>query len=134
TQMTQTAADANASPATYLTDDLFRTATAAEGVSDQDRAEAERIIAKGVAAGQLADDDRVYLSGLITDRTGVSAADADARITNALMQQKEDARNAVKASLAICLSLLLGAFIASAAGALGGMHRDTYYETGKFRV
>jgi hypothetical protein len=41
---------------------------------------------------------------------------------------------AAGASFAICLTLLLGAFIASLAGALGGAHRDVFYEHGRFSL
>jgi hypothetical protein len=43
------------------------------------------------------------------------------------------ASGVVAASVLVCLSLLIGAFIASVAGALGGRHRDKHYATGSLR-
>src|SRR5690606_26120798 len=87
------------------------------------------------AAGEVSADDRAYLGQLVAARTGLPAADATARV-DAVIAQAEQARvtaqeaadAARKAgatySLLGALSLIVGAFIASAAAALGGRQRD----------
>ena len=81
--------------------------------------------------------DKTYLAQLVAARTGLSQADAEKRVDDVIAQEKgaelkarEAADAARKAgaylSLFIGLSMLIGAFIASAAGALGGSQRDEY--------
>jgi len=75
------------------------------------------------------------LAKLIAARTGISQQDAEKRIDDAMAQIKtaeektkqaaNEARKAsAKASFYLFFSMLIGAFIASAAGALGGRQRD----------
>ena len=122
---------------------LFRSATVPAGtngiavpvsISMQDRAESQRIIAMGVVNRQIPDNDRNYLVQLIVSRTGIPAIEAETRIDNAISEGRLMAGNDARASIYICLSLTIGAFIASVAGALGGIHRDVHYETGKLRL
>jgi hypothetical protein len=120
----------NFSMASSVGDSLFRSASPSASVTDQDRAESRRIIVRGVRDGQIPEADRNYLAELVADRTGVSVADADARIAAALARQKTAVSNAARVAFFTALSLLIGAFIAAAAGALGGIHRDAHYETG----
>jgi len=74
------------------------------------------------------DDDRAYLAQLVSERTGMSQADAEARVDQVVTEAKEAADTARKAaataSIITALSLLVGAFIAAVAGALGGHYRD----------
>ncbi|AZO40886.1 hypothetical protein EJ076_06950 [Mesorhizobium sp. M7D.F.Ca.US.005.01.1.1] len=125
----------------YLVDSLFRPADPSKltAVSpDGDAAaigQASRILVASAAAGEISADDRTYLSQLVAARTGLSEADAKARV-NALVAKVQDAK--VKAQQAAdtarkgsatfallgALSLVIGAFIASAAAALGGRQRD----------
>ena len=99
------------------------------------RAEGGRIIATGIAKGSLDAADRTYLAKLIASRTGISQQDAEKRIDDVLTQMKaaeEKAKQAADAarkasastSFFLFFSMLIGAFIASAAGALGGRKRD----------
>ena len=125
----------------YLVDSLFRPADAsklAAANADSDAAavgQASRILVASAAAGEISADDKTYLSQLVAARTGLSEADAKARV-DALVAKVEDAK--VKAQQAAdtarkgsatfallgALSLVIGAFIASAAAALGGRQRD----------
>jgi hypothetical protein len=79
--------------------------------------------------------DRSYLAQLVSARTGRPAADAQQRVDDVLGQidqakakAKETADKARKAgittTLLMVLSLFVGAFVASAAAALGGRRRD----------
>jgi hypothetical protein len=103
-------------------------------VSPQDLAEGHRVLDMSVTAGQVPDEDRAYLAQLIAARTGISQPAAQARIDDAMNREKADLDKARKASsaasFALCIALLIGAFVASVAGALGGAHRDVHYEHG----
>ncbi len=92
---------------------------------------------KAVATGQISPADRDYLSQLIAARTGIAPADAQRRIDDAFAQlnaaatkarEAADAarKAAATASIFIALSMLIGAFIACAAAALGGHERDLH--------
>jgi hypothetical protein len=108
------------------------------GLSDQDmRAEAATILAQGATGNGVSPTDSAYLAQLVSARTGLAPADAQARVQNVLDQeqaaitkvkQAADATRKASAAAAIYtfISLLIGAFIASVAGAIGGRLRDTY--------
>ncbi|MGO4115485.1 hypothetical protein ACC786_15255 [Rhizobium ruizarguesonis] len=137
-----TAASSTAStsdlPTAYFTDALLRPEQARAGATSDDAsatAEVSRILLNGAAAGQIADDDKAYLATIVSARTGLSEADARTRVDTVLKRiddakvaaQKaaDDARKAASTmALLGALSLLIGAFIASAAAAFGGSQRD----------
>ncbi|MEF0941212.1 hypothetical protein [Rhizobium sp. BR 362] len=122
----------------YFTDVLLRPEqnrtrnTADENAS---AAEISRILLNGAAQGQISDDDKNYLATIVASRTGLSEADAKARV-DAVLKRIDDAKTAaqktaeqarktaVTTTLLGSLSLIVGAFIASAAAALGGRQRD----------
>jgi hypothetical protein len=130
---------ADSEPMGYFVDTLFRAppATAetapspAAAISQENRtgarAESGRILARALTT-DLPPEDRTYLAQVIAAQTGLSPTDAEARIDQVVTgakQQADDAREAAGALAFItALSLLIGAFVASAAGALGGRHRD----------
>lgn len=138
-------ASANAGSAdnatSYLVDSLFRPADPtklAAANPDSDTAavgQASRILIASAAAGEISADDKTYLSQLVAARTGLAEADAKARV-DALVAKVEDAKVKAKqaadtarkgsATFALlgALSLVIGAFVASAAAALGGRQRD----------
>jgi len=135
---TQAVASQTSGDTGYFLDILFRKDQPDTNVSSQDaRAEGGRILAKSVANGALDPADRTYLAKLIAARTGVPQQDAEKRIDDAMAQIKaaeEKAKQAAdatrkasaKASFYLFFSMLIGAFIASAAGALGGRQRDEF--------
>lgn len=109
------------------------------GLSDHDLdAQANTILAVSAAnGGQLSPQDNAYLVQLVSERTGLSTPDAQARVDEVMAQEKmtitkakqyADAARKASAGVAIYtfVSLLIGAFIASVAGAVGGRLRDTY--------
>jgi hypothetical protein len=118
----------------YTVAKLFRPAgEASAGATAPDaRREAATIVAHDYATGILSSDDRAFLAAMLTAR-GASAGEADRRL-NALegsLQQDRDRaeamrKTAAKAALLATLSLLIGAFIASVAGAMGGRMRDAH--------
>lgn len=103
--------------------------------SEQDTMQASRILVASAASGEVSAADRTYLSQLVAARTGLSETDAQARVDamlasvyDAKVKAQEVADTARKASatfaLVAALSLVIGAFIASAAATLGGKQRD----------
>ena len=121
----------------YFVDALLRPADPARPVEGgvQASAEVSRILLAAAASGEMEADDRAYLEKLVAARTGLTPADAKARVDAVLkladetaQQAKQAAQTARKAgatfALVGALSLFIGAFIASAAAALGGRLRD----------
>jgi hypothetical protein len=108
------------------------------GLSDQEtRAQAATILAQGATGAGVSQTDSAYLAQLVSGRTGLAPADAQARVNDVLSQEqaaitkaKQVADSARKASALAAIytfiSLLIGAFIASVAGAIGGRLRDAY--------
>ncbi|WP_442582084.1 hypothetical protein ACSBOB_09005 [Mesorhizobium sp. ASY16-5R] len=133
----------------YFVDTLFRPSDPARlavpGVEGDANAaaQASRILLAGAAAGDLSADDKTYLGQLVAARTGLSEADATARVDAVIAQAQQakvktqeaaDTARKAAATFALvgALSLIVGAFIASAAAALGGKQRDdeeTVYRT-----
>jgi hypothetical protein len=122
----------------YDVDMLFRSAHPDTKPAMTDgNAEATRILEKGLSAGDVPAADRSYLVELVAVRTGISKDDAQKRVDEVIAQVKaadlkarqaaDSARKAAaKASIVIALAMLIGAFIASAASALGGHERDLH--------
>jgi len=131
-------------PVEYYVDLMFRPpadsssaaspAAASQNAADP-RTEASRILLMSLASSSMPATDRNYLAQLVSIRTGRTAADAQQHVTGVLAQieqvkakAKETADAARKAgistSLFMVLSLIIGAFVASAAAALGGRVRD----------
>jgi hypothetical protein len=120
----------------YFLDTLFRKDQPDANAPPQEvRSEASRILARSIANGSLDPGDRTYLAKLVAARTGISQQDAEKRIDDTVAQMKaaEDkakqaadaARKAsAQASFYLFFSMLIGAFIASTAGAIGGRQRD----------
>lgn len=125
----------------YFVDSLFRpadparlAAPGAEGNAEA-TAQATRILVTSAAAGQVSDEDKTYLAQLVAARTGLSEAEAKTRVDAVLAKADEarakakeaaDAARKASATFALlgALSLVIGAFIASVAAALGGSQRD----------
>jgi hypothetical protein len=123
----------------YGLDKLFRGASSGAGgqVSTDPRVEAAHIAANAWSTGAVPDADRNYLAELVAARTGLSAADARARVDefiagvqDAVTKVKAEAdaarKAAAQAAIFTALSMLVGAFIASVSAALGGRLRDEH--------
>jgi len=128
-------------PTGYLVDSLLRPAdparlAAAGADGDQAAAaQASRILAMGAIQGEVTPEDRTYLASLVAARTGLAQPEAQARVEAFLtkasewkakaQQAADDARKAsATAAILAALSMAIGAFIASVAGAMGGRQRD----------
>jgi hypothetical protein len=139
------AADASAASGTAASNSTVTPSAAGmapnAGAGDAGRttAEAGRIFANGIASGSLSPEDTKYAGQLVAQRTGMSQADAEKRVTDtfARIQTKmKDAEAAARdaadkarktsayAALWIFVSLLIGAFIASLSATYGGRRRD----------
>lgn len=136
----------------YWADSLFRKAVAAEpglatGMPSNPQRDAglpstgetARILATSVANGSLSVEDSAYLAQLVSQRTGLSQVEAQARVTQTfsnlqgkLLAAKDTAQKAADAArkasayaaLWLFVSLLIGAFVASFAATRGGRQRD----------
>ncbi|RWB50827.1 hypothetical protein [Mesorhizobium sp.] len=126
----------------YYVDALFRPAdpTKPLGANPESdaavTAQASRILLASAAnGGELTADDSAYLAQLVAARTGLSQADAKARVdamaakvrdAKVKAQQAADTARKAGATFALlgALSMVVGAFIASVAAALGGRQRD----------
>lgn len=124
----------------YFVDSLFRpanpAAAPANGQNDNSAADqATRILLAGVANGEVSAEDKTYLAQPVAARTGLSEADAKARI-DAVIAKVDDAKAKAKQvadtarkatatfALVAALSMVVGAFISSVAALLGGRQRD----------
>ena len=125
----------------YFVDALFRptdpaklAAPGAEGDAAA-AAQASRILISSATSGEVSAGDKTYLGQLVAARIGLSQTDASARVDAVLAQVdavKMKAQHAAEAvrkvgatfALLGALSLVVGAFVASVAAALGGRHRD----------
>src|SRR5579872_5732319 len=113
----------------YDVDTLFRSSrldssAPASNSSAEATAEATRILGKALASGNLPAADRSYLAQLIAARSGLSRDEAQQRV-DAVMTHARAAADAARkasaiASLYLALSMLIGAFVAGVAAALGG--------------
>lgn len=126
------------SPA-YYTDALLRpskpAATPGNDSNENVSAEVSRILVSGATQGEISPDDRTYLNQVVASRTGLSDADAKARV-DTVLKRIDDAKVAAQqaadkarkgasvVALLGALSLLVGAFIAGVGGAIGGRQRD----------
>ena len=126
-------------PSAFLVDTLFRPTTPnADGASAADaKSEATRILVTSVRNGSLAPADKTYLAQLAAARTGISQQDAEKRVDDMMAQAKAAAdkareaadqarKSASRLAFFTFFSMLIGAFIASAAAALGGRQRDEW--------
>jgi len=130
----QGAAQSAADPSGYFVDALFRADK--PGANDPDaKAEAGRIMVMGARNGTIPDGDKAYLGQLVAARTGLPEDAAVKRVNDVLGQVQtaeiklrevaDQTRKATaQGSFFLFFSMLIGAFIASVAGALGGRQRD----------
>jgi hypothetical protein len=92
---------------------------------------------KAIIDGEMSQSDRAYLADLIASHAGISQKDAEQRLDAAASQLKAAAqktreladaarKSAAAAAIVTALSMLIGAFIACVAAALGGRERDLH--------
>lgn len=125
-------------PATATGAPAMPAADAPVNAADQ-RVEIGRIFASSMSNGSLAADDRAYLGQIVAKRSGVTQAEAEARVdavyaraTKAAADAKAKAQQAAETArkagahtaLWMFVALLLGAFVAALAATFGGRQRD----------
>lgn len=115
----------------YDIDTLLRSSRPdANAPASNANAEATRIFGRALTAGNMSATDRSYLAQLIAARSGLSQEEAQQRVDAVMTQAREAADAARKASamasLYLSLSMLIGAFVAGVAAAMGGRVRDTH--------
>jgi len=135
----------------YFIDSLFRkdaaaapsASASAPGTSAEDSrgmsGEVARIFANAQSSGSMSADDTKYVGQLVAQRTGLSQADAEKRVTDTYARAQAKAKDAEAAAkdaadkarkasaygaLWLFVSLLVGAFVASLAATYGGRRRD----------
>ena len=127
---------AAAGESAYLTGTLFR-ADHATTINADVKLQAGRIMVNAARSGSMPDADHAYLAQAIATSTGITPADAskrldavvaDAKAAEAKALQVADAarKAASTASIYTGLAMLIAAFVASVAAAIGGQQRDEY--------
>ena len=90
--------------------------------------EAAQLIGPGLGRRGLAGEDRAYLVQLVAARTGLSLADAERRVTQAMDSARDVTRKARRIGVIVgfmtATALLAGAAAAWVFGLVGGRHRD----------
>jgi hypothetical protein len=112
----------------YDLDRLFRTDRRPPGDITYARSEAGRILLTTASHRGMLADDRAHLVRLVAATTGLSAADADARVTDVSARAKENLTRARRSAVLIGFMLgaaaLVGAVAAWFAACAAGRHRD----------
>ena len=103
-------------------------AARASAQSENPRAIMARIVAASVASGTLTTENKTYLAQLISQQTGLSQQEAEARVNNASTAARETADKARRATvltgLVTAISLVVSFGAAWWAALKGGQHRD----------
>jgi hypothetical protein len=136
------------SPFVLVTDALFRTTTEVTppagaqppnpGMRVQTRQEVDRILARGVARGEIVKEDRAYVATLVSRETGIPQAEAEQRVNTIIDKTVADAKKAADTArkTAIMVACLIATtLMVSGAGAFfaavrGGDHRDNNRDLG----
>lgn len=122
----------------YFVDSLLRPAnpgSAKAGENGEAASQVSRIFLNAATSGEMPAEDRTYLDQLVASRSGLSEADAKARVDGVLARVEAAKKTATETAetarkvgattaFMAAFSLLIGAFIASVAAALGGKQRD----------
>ena len=130
-------------PVNYMVDSLFRSPKGSKGgaAASQEQATAEvgRIFVNALGSEKLPEEDARYAAQLVAQRTGLSQPEAEKRVNdtfNQIQAKKKEAETKAReaadaarkasatAALFLFICLLIGAFVASYAGIMGGRHRD----------
>jgi hypothetical protein len=97
-------------------------------LSNEARAEVNRLLVRSVAQGRLDDSDRAYLAQVVAARTGLSPDEAQRRVAEVESKARDVADKATKAGAYLSfwtfMALLFGGTAATLAGMLGGSLRD----------
>jgi hypothetical protein len=125
---------------TYV-DTLMRSDNPASPSADtqrDSRSEMVRLFTSSFRTGNdMTPADRSYVAKVVAQRTGLSQADAEKRVTEVTTQVKADLdkarKNAAQLAMWLTFSLFIGAFSAAAAAMEGGGVRDGTWKKSRFR-
>lgn len=132
----QQAALPSANPVQLMVDTLFRPNQPSTSGSPVDaKAEVTQILLSGIQSGNISQPDRAYIAQLAASRSSITQEEAEKRVNTLIEQAKTTAdkakaaadaarKGAASFSFFTFVSMLIGAFIACAAAALGGHLRD----------
>lgn len=127
----------------YFTDALLRTEPGAEIAERADgdvRDELSSIMVQALRDGEINEDDKQYVVGLVANYTDLDEAAAEQRVDNVIERAQQAATEAEQtareaadaaldsatfASLWLFIALLIGAYIASFMATVGGRQRDS---------
>jgi hypothetical protein len=113
---------------TFELDRLFWSDNRQQATDAQTRAQAGRILERGLGKKELAKDDHDHLVQLVSGRTGLPQADADRRAAQILSESRDAAAKArqsvVIIAFTLAAALAAGAAAAWGAAVIGGRHRD----------
>ena len=134
TSAASSAANAASASVSYATDTMLRSSRPNSAASAEIRGEITRLLARGE---DLQPSDRTYVVQEVSEQTGVAPAEAQQRVDTAVTSIRETADKARKASSALgfftALSMLIGAFVASAAAGYAGNLRDEHGDRAPLR-
>ena len=120
--------DSEPSFLTFELDRLFWSDNRQQATDTQTRAQAGRILERGLGKRELAKDDQDHLVQLVSARTGLPQADADRRVAQVLSESRDAAAKArqsvVIIAFTLAAALAAGAAAAWGAAVIGGRHRD----------
>ena len=113
----------------YDIDRLFRSDSAVDGNElEYNRAEAGRILLAADGHSGLSSEDRSHLVRLVSARTGLSQADAEARVTTVVAAAQENVDRGRRASILLAFMVgsagILGLAAAWFGAIAGAQHRD----------
>jgi hypothetical protein len=115
----------------YELDRLFRSERRLEPVAADVRAEASRLLTKGIGRQEMPSEDRTHLVRVVAGATGLPAADAERRVIQVLTEARNSTsqarRTAVILGFAAAAALAAAAAAAWFAAAAGGKHRDAEF-------
>jgi len=115
----------------YEVDRLFRSERRPEFATTEARAEAARLLMKGIGREDLPADDRTQLTRLTAAMSGLAAPEAERRVIQVLAESRNAAAQARRSAviLGFCLAAGLAAAAAAAwiAAGIGGKHRDSEF-------
>lgn len=131
--------DSDVDPMTLVTDQMMRSGGAentSSGNSEDLRAEVSRLLLSGTVSEEFSPADEDYLATLVQRVSGVTAEEAEARVSDAITRAEELAASARSAAetarkAGILFTFLIAAVLITSAAAcwwaatLGGKHRDT---------
>lgn len=122
----------------YTVDALLRGAgeSTATLSNEAERNEISRLLTYGVVRGELNAEDKMYLSHIVANRTGLATAAAERRVEQVLADAQYKADIARKGGIIIgfltAAALLVGGAAAAWSATRGGRHRDEGTDTAFF--